>query len=75
VHDAAFRVGAKLAGDHDAPIVGAGIGRWQIKRLAERMGRRFVDFADLIAARDEARSEASSAAPAAALALLAQDLA
>jgi (4-(4-[2-(gamma-L-glutamylamino)ethyl]phenoxymethyl)furan-2-yl)methanamine synthase len=75
VHDAGFRVGARLAGDPDAPIVGAGIGRWQISRLAERMERRFVDFADLIAASDEARSEASSAAPAAALALLAQDLA
>jgi (4-(4-[2-(gamma-L-glutamylamino)ethyl]phenoxymethyl)furan-2-yl)methanamine synthase len=74
VHDAAFRVGAKLAGDPDAPIVGAGIGRWQIRRLADRMERRFIDFADLIAASDEARSEASSAAPAAALALLAQDL-
>ncbi|PSJ58204.1 hydantoinase/oxoprolinase family protein [Pseudaminobacter soli (ex Li et al. 2025)] len=75
VHDAAFRVASKLAGDRDAPIVGAGIGRWQVRQLAERMERPFIDFADLIAAIDEARSEASSAAPAAALALLAQDLA
>lgn len=74
VHDASFRVAAKLADDPDAPIVGAGIGRWQIRRLAERMERRFVDFAELIEASDEARSEASSAAPAAALALLARDV-
>lgn len=74
VHDAAFRVAAKLADDPTAPIVGAGIGRWQIRRLAERMERRYVDFADLITASDAARSEASSAAPAAALALLARDL-
>ena len=54
------------------PIVGAGIGRWQIRRLAERMERRFVDFADIIPANDAVRSEASSAAPAAAVALLAR---
>ena len=62
VHDAAFRVAGKLAAD--APIVGAGIGRWQIRRLAERMERRFVDFADIIPADDAVRSAASSAAPA-----------
>jgi probable H4MPT-linked C1 transfer pathway protein len=69
VHDAAFRVAGKLAGD--APIMAAGAGRWQIRRLAERMGRRFIDFADIIPAEDTVRSEASSAAPAAAVALLA----
>lgn len=69
VHDAAFRVSGSLA--DDAPIVAAGAGRWQIKRLAERMERRFIDFADIIPADDAARIEASSAAPAAAVALLA----
>lgn len=69
IHDAAFRVAGKLGGE--APIVGAGAGRWQIRRLAERMGRRFVDFADIIPADDLVRGEASSAAPAAAVALLA----
>jgi probable H4MPT-linked C1 transfer pathway protein len=74
VHDAAFRVAGKLAPNPDAPVVGAGIGRWQLRRLAERVERRFIDFADLIPAREKTRNEASSAAPAAALALLAQDL-
>lgn len=69
VHDAAFRVAGKLAAD--APIIGAGTGRWQIKRLAQRMERRFVDFAALIPADDAVRSAASSAAPATAMALLA----
>ncbi len=69
VHDAAFLVAGKLAAD--APIVGAGIGRWQVRRLAERMERRFIDFADIIPADDAVRSEASSAAPATAVALLA----
>jgi probable H4MPT-linked C1 transfer pathway protein len=69
IHDAAFRMAGKLA--YDAPIVAAGAGRWQIKRLAERMERRFIDFADIIPADDPVRSEASRAAPAAAVALLA----
>lgn len=69
VHDAAFRVAGKLP--PDAPVIGAGAGRWQIRRLAERMERRFIDFADLIAAADAVRGEASNAAPAAAVALLA----
>src|SRR5262249_34355617 len=71
IHDAAFRVAGPL-GD-DTPIVGAGTGRWQIRRLAGRMERRFVDLADIIPANDAGRSEASSAAPAAAVALLAAD--
>lgn len=69
VHDAAWLVAAPLAAT--APVVGAGTGRWQIGRLAERMGRRFIDFADLIPSEDEVRGEASSAGPASAVALLA----
>jgi probable H4MPT-linked C1 transfer pathway protein len=68
IHDAAFRISGSVVAD--APIVGAGIGRLQIKRLAERMERQFVDLADLIPADDAARSEASSAGPASAVALL-----
>ncbi len=71
VHDAAFRAAGRLT--DDAPIVAAGTGRWQLRRLAERMERRFVDFADLIPADDAVRREASSAAPASAVALLAGD--
>jgi probable H4MPT-linked C1 transfer pathway protein len=69
VHDAALLVSAGL--DPHAPIVGAGTGRSQVARLATRMERRFVDFADLIPAEEGVRGEASSAAPAAAVALLA----
>ena len=69
VHDAAFRVAHRLG--QDTPVVAAGAGRWQIRRLAARMERRFIDFADIIPAEDSARQEASSAAPAAAVALLA----
>jgi probable H4MPT-linked C1 transfer pathway protein len=69
IHDAASRLAHKLAAS--APIVGAGIGRWQLARLAERMERRFIDFAGIVPADDAMRREASAAAPAAAIALLA----
>lgn len=69
VHDAAIRVAGRVA--RDGPIVGAGSGRWQIRRLAGRMERGFIDFAEIIPADDAVRSEASSAAPASAVALLA----
>ena len=68
VHDAAVRVAGKLApmrqssGRH---------GALADQRLAERMERRFIDFADIIPADDAVRSAASSAAPASAVALLA----
>jgi probable H4MPT-linked C1 transfer pathway protein len=69
MHDAAFKVAGTLPAD--APVVGAGTGRWQIRRLATRLERDFTDFADIIPAVDAARSDASDAAPAAAVALLA----
>lgn len=69
IHDAAFQIAGKLAAD--APVIGAGIGRWQIARLTGRMERGFTDLADLIPADATARRDASSAAPAAAVALLA----
>ncbi|MFI0849072.1 hydantoinase/oxoprolinase family protein [Mesorhizobium sp. IMUNJ 23232] len=69
VHDAAFRVAGALP--DDAPIAAAGTGRWQIKRLAARMERRFIDLADIIPAGDSVRGEASNAGPATAIALLA----
>lgn len=69
IHDAAFRVDGRLT--HNAPVVGAGIGRWQVMRLAARLERDFIDLAELIPADETARREASSAAPAAAVALLA----
>jgi probable H4MPT-linked C1 transfer pathway protein len=69
VHDAALLVAGRTG--RDAPVVGAGTGRWQVRRLAARMERGFVDFADLIPADRAVRGKASSAAPAAAVAVLA----
>jgi (4-(4-[2-(gamma-L-glutamylamino)ethyl]phenoxymethyl)furan-2-yl)methanamine synthase len=69
VHDAAFRVSGGLA--DDAPVIAAGTGRWQIGRLARRMERPCVDLADIIPADDHVRIEASNAAAATAVALIA----
>lgn len=68
IHEAAFRVGSML--DDNAPVVGAGTGRWQIRRLAERVGRPFVDLADIIPAARAVRNEASNGAAATAVAIL-----
>ncbi|MGO4439210.1 hydantoinase/oxoprolinase family protein [Rhizobium sp. RAF56] len=70
IHDAAFMVAANARLVAAAPVVGAGIGRPQIMRLAERLGRPYVDFGTLIPASDGGREDASKAAPAAAVALL-----
>lgn len=69
IHDAAILVTGDLP--TAAPLVGAGIGRWQIRRLAQRLDRKYIDVAELLPSDDSCRIAASDAAPAAAVALLA----
>lgn len=69
IHDAATLHEAGLPSG--APVVAAGTGRWQIRRLAARLERPYVDLADLIPADRSVRNEASNAAAATAVALLA----
>src|SRR5215510_14604789 len=57
----------------DAPIVGAGIGAGLVRTVAQRLGRTHVAFEDLLDVAPQARQQASHCAPAAALAILAQD--
>jgi (4-(4-[2-(gamma-L-glutamylamino)ethyl]phenoxymethyl)furan-2-yl)methanamine synthase len=54
----------------DAPLVGAGCGRFLVEGLAVAAGRPWRDFADLIAADGPARGWAATCAPAVAVALL-----
>jgi probable H4MPT-linked C1 transfer pathway protein len=54
-----------------APIVGAGAGRFVIERLAARLGRPFIDVADLLPVATALRSRAADCLPACAVALLA----
>jgi probable H4MPT-linked C1 transfer pathway protein len=54
-----------------APVIGAGCGRFVAKALAERFGRPYLDFAEIVDAAPEAREMAARCAPAVAIALLA----
>jgi hypothetical protein len=60
----------KLA--EDAPVIGAGCGRFIARDLAVRLGRPYYDFAELIDCAPDARDMAASCAPAVAVALLAE---
>jgi probable H4MPT-linked C1 transfer pathway protein len=60
--------GGVVAGE--APVVGAGVGRFLAVALAERLGRRYVDFASLIEGAPEAREWGARCAPAVAVAAL-----
>jgi (4-(4-[2-(gamma-L-glutamylamino)ethyl]phenoxymethyl)furan-2-yl)methanamine synthase len=54
----------------DAPVIGAGCGRFVARQLAERLGRRYLDFAEFVDAEPEAREMAARCAPVVAVALL-----
>ena len=53
----------------DAPIIGAGVGRFIVKQCAKRLNRPYQDFHDVISSSDP---HASDHAPAVAVALLAK---
>ena len=69
--DAARRVIARGDLSPDAPLVGAGAGRFVLRDLAAALGRPYRDFAELVEGSPEAREAAAISAPAAAVALLA----
>jgi probable H4MPT-linked C1 transfer pathway protein len=54
----------------DAPLLGAGIGRFLISQLAARLGRPYRDFGELFAGEPALRDKAACYAPAAAVAAL-----
>jgi (4-(4-[2-(gamma-L-glutamylamino)ethyl]phenoxymethyl)furan-2-yl)methanamine synthase len=56
----------------DAPLIGAGAGRFLVRELARLMKRPYVDFADLVAGRAPLREWAAVCAPAVAVARLAR---
>jgi probable H4MPT-linked C1 transfer pathway protein len=55
----------------DAPFIGAGVGRFLLPALAARLGRAYLEFADLIPTKSEIRARVSDCAPAVAVAWLA----
>lgn len=55
-----------------APLVGAGVGRFMVRKLAAQLGRRYRDFDGLVDAAPDVASWASNCAPAVAVAILGQ---
>lgn len=71
IEKAAREVGECTGLPAEAPVVGAGSGRFAARHLAERLGRPYVDFAEIIEAPAVAKEMAARCAPAVAVALLA----
>ncbi|MGE5261007.1 MAG: hydantoinase/oxoprolinase family protein [Actinomycetota bacterium] len=59
----------------EAPVIGAGCGRFLARRLAADLGRPYRDFAEIIDCRPEAREMAARCVPAVSVALLAMSMA
>jgi probable H4MPT-linked C1 transfer pathway protein len=55
----------------DAPVVGAGVGRFLVRDLAQRLGRSCVEFGELLPGSAAMRGRVADCAPAAAVAILA----
>jgi uncharacterized hydantoinase/oxoprolinase family protein len=69
IHNACLQVlSAHSDLDKQAPVIGAGAGRFIVSQIAERLQRPYVDFDSLL----DSHETAASYAPASALALLAQ---
>jgi hypothetical protein len=56
-----------------ATLVGAGVGKFVVEKLANRLKRRYRDFGGLVACTSQACEWVASCAPAVAVALLAQE--
>lgn len=71
ITDGAYLVLSHAHFHAETPVVGAGVGRFVMKKLAARLGNPYVDFSDLIDADPTIRHKAGDCAPAVAVALLA----
>jgi (4-(4-[2-(gamma-L-glutamylamino)ethyl]phenoxymethyl)furan-2-yl)methanamine synthase len=71
ISDGVFLVLSETVLNADAPIVGAGAGRFIVNKLASRFDRRYVDIEDMLPARPPVKHKAADCLPACAVALLA----
>jgi probable H4MPT-linked C1 transfer pathway protein len=73
LREAAQRVLARVPPGRGAPVVGAGVGRFVVRRLARALGRRYVDAGAVLArgASAPVREASARCLPAVAMALLA----
>jgi uncharacterized hydantoinase/oxoprolinase family protein len=69
--EASERVLSRRVLADDAPVVGAGVGRFLARRLAGQLRRPYVDFSELVSGEAQATEWAARCAPAAAVAVLA----
>lgn len=72
IEAAALTLTAREEIEADAPVIGAGCGRFIARHLAQRLSRSYRDFAELIDCAPDAREMAACCAPAVAVGLLAE---
>ena len=72
IEAAALTLTAREEIEADAPVIGAGCGRFIARHLAQRLGRPYRDFAELIDCAPGMGAMAASCAPAVAVGLLAE---
>jgi probable H4MPT-linked C1 transfer pathway protein len=71
IHDGALLVLSRLSLPDDTPVIGAGVGRFVARKLANRLGRPYRDFAELLGLPPAVAIWSNACAPAVAVALLA----
>ena len=74
IEKACLRQIARLQGSSTKTLVAAGVGRFIIKYVAQRLNVDYVDFADLIPTSIQTTLDGSDCAPAVAVAMLASGL-
>jgi probable H4MPT-linked C1 transfer pathway protein len=72
IEDAARMLLAREEVEEDAPVIGAGCGRFIARQIAQRLGRPYYDFAELVECAPAYREMAATCAPAVAVSLLAE---
>ena len=72
VHAACERSLSRRAPDAGALLIGAGVGRFLVRVLAQRLGHGYLDFAELLDLRQLEEGDPSDCAPAVAVACLAR---
>ncbi len=72
--DACARLLSRGDLDAQAPVLGAGVGRFLARRLAQRLGRQYLGFESLFPGGDGLLPDVADCAPAAAVARLAMDM-
>ena len=71
IEDACVRLFSRTELDYDAPLLGAGVGRFVVEKLAQRLNRPYMNINSLFDISSEEEHVAADCVPAVAVALLA----